>query len=1114
MQYIQRDKLVHIEWSIFRGTSQVPEDFSRALVKMFLVGGNEKYLLTATAEGGKLLADLPGDLPEGAYSLEAIWVKNYGNLLPHRQPLTPGGEPVCPRRPGPHPNDPCFIHPHDHRFNDRCLMRSRKDYVFALTEYPGEETVTGESGEVTVRLASAVATYGYDGLSAYQIAVMRGDFSGTEGEFLAQSGFTKLKTINGESLIGEGDIQITGGGTLETATETKLGGIRAATKTQDETVEVKIDPVTGKLYVPAAEVEALEVATENKLGGIKASAKTDNETVEAKIGSDGKLYVPKGGEELKTATETTLGGIKASAKTNNETVEAKIGPDGKLYVPASQDEELKTATETTLGGIRAATKTSLETQEVKIDPATGKLYTQPGGEGGVEIVNNPDEEDLHSIEKSTDVHVLQFADKEYNASAFSGLGRVYLRKNLSGGKNILTQAMMSKANTRYIIQYDYDLDGETIEVPEGCTLDFQGGSLGNGTLSGNHTYIQGGNPGIFKSNLSISGSFDNAEVDLSYFQSMGIDVVSNLIVDIVSCFPNLSRLKFPEKATVKVNSTITINRTGKTIIIDGNNATLKGEGTSPFYYLNITSDTTVIENLNIDNSTCDGDYWSASSISSMKLFRGINNNSNIVVLRNLKISHIWGYAINTYCSFFADISNIEMNDVGGKGKDVSIDSFGDAIYCALKTGNEIINITNVRSVGKVNGETNSRIGICCEALSGIEDENGVLHLNIVNCDFKNFNRSIHLENILNSRCYVTIDNSSFEHCGIHFWCYNDTYDIFSAKNSRFVCNLNNFEGNAGLCRWIKELHLDNCYVYTRYSHTIYGEIKTTISNSELHIQDILCYQMGDTPCHISNSSIKFNQDGASILNSSNNVTLDNCELSKDTDTIKRLSTFFAKATRCTFNSIYPNSLDVENIRNNRFNLAYRGDISNEDYYNSGDNIIYANGVLVCDGSNSLNPLWKSGRIIKRDVTVATDLVPYNNNRIYGINTKMFLVIIPYASSGASNFHPISAILEGSRYYVVSLKTTDIQYEPLHDPIEFGTAHMSIGASFNYTNNIVTPFEGCAFAVMLLSPHEIELLPDGDKLRNMVYKNNGTPYYISIEDDDSVSATAFTTVETT
>lgn len=433
MQYIQRDKLVHIEWSIFRGTSQVPEDFSRALVKMFLIGGNEKYLLTATAEGGKLLADLPGDLPEGAYSLEAIWVKNYGNLLPHRQPLTPGGEPVCPRRPGSHPNDPCFIHPHDNRFNDRCLMRSRKDYVFALTDYPSEETVTGESGEVTVRLASSVATYGYDGLSAYEIAVMRGDFSGTEGEFLAQSGFTKLKTINGESLIGEGNIEITGGGTLETATETKLGGICAATKTQDETVEVKIDPATGKLYVPKAEGEALEVATENKLGGIKA-----------------------------------------------------------------------------------ATKTSLETQEVKIDPVTGRLYTLPGGEGGTEIINNPDEEDLHSVEKSADVHVLQFADKEYNASAFSGLGRVYLRKNISSGKNILTQAMMSKANTRYIIQYDYDLDGETITVPENITLEFQGGGLRNGTLNGNKCLICSTSHVIFD-NVTLTGTFVNSSFESIWF---------------------------------------------------------------------------------------------------------------------------------------------------------------------------------------------------------------------------------------------------------------------------------------------------------------------------------------------------------------------------------------------------------------------------------------------------------------------------------------------------------------------------------------------------------------------------------------------------------------------
>lgn len=187
MQYIGIDRKIHIQWSIFRGTSNVPEDFSRALVKVFLIGNYEKYLLEASAIRGTLTADIPQGLPEGAYSLEAIWVKNYGNLMPRRQTLTPEGTPGCARYPGHRPNDPPMMHPHDHRFNDRCLMRARKEYVFALTDYESEVTEAYED-EITLRLKSAVATYGYDGLSAYEIAVMRGDFNGTEGEWLESLG--------------------------------------------------------------------------------------------------------------------------------------------------------------------------------------------------------------------------------------------------------------------------------------------------------------------------------------------------------------------------------------------------------------------------------------------------------------------------------------------------------------------------------------------------------------------------------------------------------------------------------------------------------------------------------------------------------------------------------------------------------------------------------------------------------------------------------------------------------------------------------------------------------------------------------------------------------------
>ena len=63
--------------------------------------------------------------------------------------------------------------------------------------------------------------------------------------------------------------------------------------------------------------------------------------------------------------------------------------------------------------------------------------------------------------------------------------------------------MLSEANTIYEIRYDFDLNGETIEMQEGCTLKFCGGSLKNGTINGNGTRIDSGENVIFD-NVSIS----------------------------------------------------------------------------------------------------------------------------------------------------------------------------------------------------------------------------------------------------------------------------------------------------------------------------------------------------------------------------------------------------------------------------------------------------------------------------------------------------------------------------------------------------------------------------------------------------------------------------------
>lgn len=135
--------------------------------------------------------------------------------------------------------------------------------------------------------------------------------------------------------------------------------------------------------------------------------------------------------------------------------------------------------------------------------------------GGGTINNLPDEEDITST--GGDMPVLKFKDKEYNPANFSGLGRVYLRKNIVDGKNILTQDMINKENTEYIIQYDYYLNGEEITIPNGCILKFENGSFNNGTILGNKTDLI--NPNF--NNIECKNIKENNNIDKIIYDTNG-----------------------------------------------------------------------------------------------------------------------------------------------------------------------------------------------------------------------------------------------------------------------------------------------------------------------------------------------------------------------------------------------------------------------------------------------------------------------------------------------------------------------------------------------------------------------------------------------------------------
>lgn len=58
-------------------------------------------------------------------------------------------------------------------------------------------------------------------------------------------------------------------------------------------------------------------------------------------------------------------------------------------------------------------------------------------------------------------------------------------------RNLLTAVMINQPNTIYEIRYDFDLNGYTIEMPDGCTLIFNGGEFTNGAIISNNTKVEG-----------------------------------------------------------------------------------------------------------------------------------------------------------------------------------------------------------------------------------------------------------------------------------------------------------------------------------------------------------------------------------------------------------------------------------------------------------------------------------------------------------------------------------------------------------------------------------------------------------------------------------------------
>lgn len=463
MIYVYKDRIINIEWTVLKGTSNVKENFDRALVKLFLIGPHEKFLLKANAKDGVVSAEVPQGLPEGVYSVEIIYIKNW--LGVDRPPKMPDRFPI------------------DCRGNDRCIMRSRKDNLFAITEYESEATEIGE-GEVVIRVKTSTASYGYDGLSAYEIAVLRGDFEGTEGEWLE---WTHERIVS--------DVR-------DLLQKLKDRDTRFVVKTREERDKIDGLQEGEEVYVIDDGISYI-LEMEN---GNRTWKRCDYGTVTAK-------YV--------LSLIASLPGFVADRAIADEfgkrIVDEYLTRDAvRNYMSEVFNDLFVNNPPTIMDG--------MITVDMLSDAVKQLIGFGP-------IVNFPDDEFL-----TTKGGRITPKDKNYDPNNYSGMGRRLLRKNMVNGVNVLTQKMMPCPNTIYVITYDYSLRGQTITVPENCVLLFEGGSLKNGTIVGNYTNIIASSVKLFD-NIVISGTWKVQNIVDTWF-----NFSSSPSVDNIDNFNNLSAM--------------------------------------------------------------------------------------------------------------------------------------------------------------------------------------------------------------------------------------------------------------------------------------------------------------------------------------------------------------------------------------------------------------------------------------------------------------------------------------------------------------------------------------------------------------------------------------------
>lgn len=284
---------------------------------------------------------------------------------------------------------------------------------------------------------------------------------------------------------------------------------------------------------------------------------------------------------------------------------------------------------------------------ITLDKLSEEVMQLISSKGDITINNFPDNEDLELYtiyqDSNNKIDAIRFKDRDNS----NGMAYKYLRKT----KNmILSQSDFNQANTIYEIRYDFDLNGNTINIPDSCELKFVGGSLKNGYLK---------------------GSLLNNIIDLNRIK-----------VDDLGIFFSYFKLKDNQTVIFEKDkvytSSIDININASNITINGNGATIQSINTehlsniieiSPevaiYYGLNI--ETTINSNIvslgTIASDIQIGDYIQLRD-SANKLNLSYHNGIYAIVLdkneNDITLDVPYNSNIITYIEVYKPLDNIKI----------------------------------------------------------------------------------------------------------------------------------------------------------------------------------------------------------------------------------------------------------------------------------------------------------------------------------------------------------------------------------------------------------------------------------------------------------------------